>query len=116
MGFRQGRRGWPRAMPYPTPPGPARGALRVPAETEAGTGRRLPEAHARSDRPAPDRMVCRWTGRRCGSSLPPPPAQRAPALQVGDLLLQQLLLEEHIAEPRLQPLALECLAVRRLAG
>src|SRR6186713_2704248 len=37
---------------------------------------------------------------------------RAPALQAGDLLLQQLVLEQHLAEPRLQPLALQRLAIR----
>src|SRR5690348_9913551 len=57
-------------------------------------------------------MVCGWTGRWYGSSLPPPPGQRAARLQIGDLLLQQLVLEQHLAEPRFEPLALERLAVR----
>src|SRR5690349_25158443 len=44
--------------------------------------------------------------------LPDPPHTRAPALQTGDLLLQQLVLEQHLAEPRFEPLALERLAIR----
>src|SRR4051794_15091939 len=57
-------------------------------------------------------MACRCWARWRGSSLPPPPGQRAPTLQTGDLLLQQFVLEQHVAEPRFQPLALERLAIR----
>jgi len=41
-----------------------------------------------------------------------PPGQRVARLQVGDLLLQQLVLKQHLAEPRLEPLAFQRLAVR----
>src|SRR5690242_6456199 len=37
---------------------------------------------------------------------------RAPTLQTGNLLLQQFVLEQHLAEPRFEPLALERLAIR----
>jgi hypothetical protein len=44
---------------------------------------------------------------------PPPPGQRAPALQGGDLRFEQFALEQHLAELRFQPLALEFLSMRR---
>ena len=102
------------------PPG-RRPASARPAPAAAGRlgaaarddGRRSRGRRPRRGRPARDRTACRRTARWSGSSPRPPPGQRAAGLQGGDLLLQQLLPEQHLAEPCLQPLARERLAVGR---
>ena len=49
--------------------------------------------------------------RYCGSWPRPAPGQRAAALQSRDLGLEQFAFEQHLPEPRLEPLALQLLAV-----
>src|SRR5690349_22505167 len=111
MGFQRGRRGSRPATPHPASARPDRVAAPLPSVAEPGGGRQLRARRARRGRPERDRTICRWTERACGSSLRPPADQRAPTLQAGDLLLQQFLLEQHFAEPRFQPFALERLVI-----
>ena len=80
-GFRQGRRGSRRATPHPASARPDRVAAAVLSVAQPGAGRRLHGAHPRRGRPERDRMACRRWARWRGSSLPPPPGQRAPVLR-----------------------------------
>ena len=81
-----------------------------------GAGRRWRGPPARPGTPGPGRRACRRWARRSGSWPRPPPGQRAPALQGGDLGFEQFALEQHLAEPGLQPLAFERLTISGAGG
>ena len=111
-GCRPARRGWPR--PSRCPPS-ARSAHEVAAariRAGAGADTEWRGRGARRGRLERCHTACRCWARPFGSSLLRPSGQRAGTrLEHGDFGFEQFPLKQHLAEPRLQPSALQCLAV-----
>src|SRR3954453_7264033 len=111
-------RGWrsePRGSRPPAPdpasaqPGLDAGAVR--AERRRDADRRWPVRRPRPGTHGPGHRAGCLRARRSGSSPRPPAGQRAVGLQRSDLGVQQLALEQHLAQLCLQALGLQRLAV-----
>src|SRR3954464_3613834 len=110
-GWRSGRRGSRPPAPDPASAQPGLDAGAVRAERRRDADRRWPARRARPGTRGPGHRAGRVRARRSGSSPRPPAGQRAVGLQGSDLGVQQLALEQHLAQLRLQALGLQRLAV-----
>src|SRR5829696_5321307 len=110
-GWQSGPRGSRQPGPHPPSAQLDRDAGAVRAGRRRDGGRWWPATHARPGTRGPGYRACRWRARRSGSWPRPPAGQRALGLQGSDLGFQQLALEQHLAQLRLQALGLQRLAV-----
>src|SRR3954468_13325181 len=110
-GWRSEPRGSRPPAPDPASAQPGLDAGTVRAERRRDADRRWPVRRARPGTRGPGHRAGRVRARRSGSSPRPPGGQRAVGLQGSDLGVQQLALEQHLAQLRLQPLGLQRLAI-----